>query len=123
MVLDLLNLNNDTNLDAPAWFHARAFQIVSLVNTQVTTVFCREAQAELFGSAIAGLATFQSDVGEIMELRHCEKVASVIMDIRGMKRVHVRKGRAPVVHATFQVGFQFSYLLYFVIRLISVLGK
>jgi len=133
MVLDFHRLE-DKSLEPPAWFHARAFQIVTLVSTQVKTVFCREAQAELFGSAIAGLATFQSDVyvavtiltekpGDTMELRHYEEVVSVIRDIRGMKRVHFRNGRAPVVHATFQVGFQFIYILYFVIKLISVLGK
>jgi len=134
MILDFFRLCNDTSLDVPLWFHPRAFQIVNLVNTQIKTLFGRKAGAELFGSAIAGLATFQSDVdvavtiptekpGEIMELRHYEEVASMIRDIRGMKLVHVRKGRTPVVHTTFQVGFQFSYPLCFVIRLISVLGK
>jgi len=117
MTLNFLELGNDSSIDPQEWFQTRAYQILNLVNTEIKTTFGRMAETKLFGSIIAGMATYQSDVdvsiniptmASTVTLDNLEKVASTIRRIRHMKKVHVRRGRNPVVHGTFQVCVLFG---------------
>jgi len=86
----------------------------------VKTVFCREADAKLFGSGVSGLANFQSDIDVHLNipaietpasLELLEEVAAAIRRINGMNKAHVRRGRVPIVHATFNVRVPHYYTL------------
>jgi len=116
MVFDLYHLEHDQSLNAPDWFHPTATLLQDLVDTAAKLYFDQETKVELFGSSVANLSTFCSDVdlnltipvSSSMEgVDQLGEVAKAIKNIAGMKNVHVRQGRVPIVHATFRVRVQF----------------